>query len=112
MDFARKGGEGFDLGHLASCLRIVLRGAVASAPDRGWKLICINSRAAEPADGVMMTPSPVSPIRHCPVCGIAMQASKSREDLAKVDTYRCLTCDTTIRESAVPATDSDTRAER
>jgi hypothetical protein len=38
MDFARKGGEGFDLGHLASCLRIVLRGAGASAPDRGMEI--------------------------------------------------------------------------
>lgn len=27
-----------------------------------------------------------------------MLGSKSREDLAKFDTYRCLTCDTTIRE--------------
>jgi hypothetical protein len=63
-------------------------------------LICINSRAADSADGAMMTPTPpLSPVRHCPICGIAMVGSKSREDLAKFDTYQCLTCDTTIRES-------------
>ncbi len=37
-------------------------------------------------------------IRHCPVCGIAMQASKSREGLANFDTFECLTCQTVIRE--------------
>jgi hypothetical protein len=63
-------------------------------------LICINSLAAGPADGAMMTPAPsLTPARHCPICGIAMLGSKSREDLAKFDTYRCLTCETTIRES-------------
>jgi hypothetical protein len=47
-----------------------------------------------------MNPRP--PIRHCPVCGIAMQAKKSKEDLAQFDTFECLSCQTTIRESKRP----------
>lgn len=43
-------------------------------------------------------PTPV--VRHCPLCGIAMQASKTREDLTHYDTFRCLTCHTTIVEAA------------
>ena len=39
------------------------------------------------------------PIRHCPVCGIAMQASKSQENLAHFDKFECLSCRTVIRES-------------
>ncbi len=38
-------------------------------------------------------------IRHCPLCGIAMQASKSREDLKHYDTFQCQTCHTTIVEA-------------
>jgi predicted nucleic acid-binding Zn ribbon protein len=38
-------------------------------------------------------------IRPCPLCGVAMQASKSREDLAKFDVFRCDTCRTTITET-------------
>jgi hypothetical protein len=41
-------------------------------------------------------------IRHCPLCGVAMQASKSREDLTKFDTFQCLTCHTTVVEAAQP----------
>jgi hypothetical protein len=73
-------------------------------------LICINSRAAESAHGAMMTPPPpISPVRHCPVCRIAMLGTKSREDLATFDTYRCLTCDTTISESPALALNRDLR---
>jgi len=36
------------------------------------------------------------PLRHCPLCGIAMQASKSAEHLPKVDRFECLNCDTLI----------------
>jgi hypothetical protein len=71
-------------------------------------LIWINSRAAvfgdaavqiqRPPDG-KLTKSPRPRIRHCPVCGIAMQASKSREELADFDTFECLSCRTVIRES-------------
>ena len=42
--------------------------------------------------------SPSPPIRPCPVCGVAMQASKSRKELADFDTYQCLSCQTVIRE--------------
>jgi hypothetical protein len=42
-------------------------------------------------------------IRHCPLCGVAMQASKSRESLQHFDTFQCLTCDTTIVETASAA---------
>lgn len=38
-------------------------------------------------------------IRHCPVCGIAMQASKSGETLAEFDVFECLACPTTISEA-------------
>jgi len=44
-----------------------------------------------------MTPSR-PPIRHCPLCGIAMQAAKSRDELSEPDIFRCLTCETTITE--------------
>ena len=36
------------------------------------------------------------PIRHCPICGIAMQASKSQENLANFDKFECLSCHTVI----------------
>lgn len=37
-------------------------------------------------------------IRHCPLCGVAMQGSKSLENLGDFDTFQCLTCGTSIRE--------------
>jgi hypothetical protein len=43
-----------------------------------------------------MVSRPRSSIRQCPVCGIAMQASKSRENLGDFDTFSCLSCDTMI----------------
>jgi len=49
----------------------------------------------------MRAPRPPS-IRHCPLCGVAMQASKSREELPEFDTFRCLTCQTTIAERPRP----------
>jgi len=39
------------------------------------------------------------PIRHCPICGIAMQASKSQENLTYFDKFECLSCRTVINES-------------
>jgi C4-type Zn-finger protein len=45
-------------------------------------------------------------IRHCPVCGIAMLASKSREDLPHFDKFECLTCRSVISE-AKPAGGDD-----
>jgi hypothetical protein len=44
---------------------------------------------------VMSQNAPV-PLRHCPLCGIAMQARKSAEHLPKFDRFECLSCDTVI----------------
>jgi len=49
-----------------------------------------------------MTASRPPSIRHCPLCGIAMQASKSRENSAEFEIFRCLTCQTTISEKTRP----------
>jgi len=42
----------------------------------------------------MNTSRPPS-IRHCPLCGIAMQANNSRDNIVE---FRCQTCQTTIVE--------------
>jgi hypothetical protein len=42
---------------------------------------------------------PHAPLRHCPICGIAMQAKKSRDDSPQFDLFECLSCDTTIRHA-------------
>lgn len=42
-------------------------------------------------------------IRPCPLCGVAMQASKSRDSVAEFDTFHCLTCLTTISEATPQA---------
>jgi hypothetical protein len=72
-------------------------------------LIWINRRSAEFADLSPMTSRPRPTIRHCPLCGIAMQASKTRENLTDFDLFRCLSCDTTISESRTrpPADDKN-----
>jgi hypothetical protein len=46
-------------------------------------------------------------IRPCPICGIAMQASKSREDLHEFDRFECQSCNTVIRRT--PQRDPDSR---
>ena len=46
-----------------------------------------------------MASRPRSHIRVCPICGVAMQASKSRESLREFDTFACLSCDTMIIET-------------
>jgi hypothetical protein len=79
------------------------------APQRlQTALIWINSGAVVFGDPFIscplrpdrkLTASPRPRIRPCPVCGIAMQASKSREELADFDTFQCLICQTVIRES-------------
>jgi hypothetical protein len=43
-----------------------------------------------------MTSRPRPSVRPCPICGIAMLASKSREDADDFDTFECLACRTTI----------------
>jgi hypothetical protein len=55
-----------------------------------------------------LTSRPHPSIRHCPVCGIAMQASKSREDLAHFDIFECLSCQTQIRETKPRPAPGDT----
>ena len=45
-----------------------------------------------------MTTSRRPAIRHCPVCRIAMQAAKSRDNLDDFDLFKCLICETTIHE--------------
>jgi hypothetical protein len=62
-------------------------------------LIWIKSRTTYFAEEIPMTTHRHPTIRHCPVCGIAMQAAKLHENLVDFDVYHCLTCDSTIRES-------------
>ena len=42
------------------------------------------------------------PMRNCPVCGIAMQASKSQENLTYFDKFECLSCRTVITTESKP----------
>jgi len=50
-------------------------------------------------ESILMTASRPPPIRHCPLCGVAMQASKSHDKLADFDTFHC---QTTISETPRP----------
>ncbi|MDO8877562.1 MAG: hypothetical protein Q8M24_09655 [Pseudolabrys sp.] len=50
-----------------------------------------------------MKSRPRPPLRHCPICGIAMQAQKTRDDTPRFDLFECLSCDTTIRVSKPPS---------
>jgi hypothetical protein len=50
-------------------------------------------------------PRPV--IRHCPLCGVAMQARKSRDELDKPDVFECLNCDTVISRAPPPPEKGD-----
>jgi len=43
-----------------------------------------------------MTGRPKPPIRHCPLCGVAMQGSRTREDARDFDRFDCQTCHTVI----------------
>jgi len=52
------------------------------------------------------------PIRHCPVCGIAMQASKSQENLAYFDKFECLSCRTVITTESKPPPSASEREPR
>ena len=42
------------------------------------------------------------PLRHCPICGIAMQARKSLPEAEQFDRFECLNCHTTIVAAPVP----------
>jgi hypothetical protein len=61
-------------------------------------LIWIKNRLVNFANIFSMTMSRRPAIRHCPVCRIAMQGAKSRDNLDDFDIFRCLTCETTIHE--------------
>jgi len=50
----------------------------------------------------MRKPPAPPPIKTCPVCGITMIASKSRDDLAHFDTFTCLSCGSVTALSAPP----------
>ncbi len=62
-------------------------------------LIWINGGAVNSVDVFLMTTHRRPSVRHCPICGIAMQAAKSWDNLTEFDVFQCLTCETTIRES-------------
>jgi len=62
-------------------------------------LIWIKEWTVISADVFFMTMHRRPAIRPCPLCGIAMQAAKSRDNLDDFDMFRCLTCETVIRES-------------
>lgn len=40
------------------------------------------------------------PLRHCPVCGLAMVASKAQEGGREVDVFQCLRCGSVIEVAA------------
>jgi hypothetical protein len=64
-------------------------------------LIWINHYFPESIENFSMT-SRRRLVRACPLCGVAMQASKSRDDVVDVDTFQCLTCETTVSERKQP----------
>ena len=65
-------------------------------------MICIkNPGVAFGQSGAMPSRQKLK-VRPCPLCGIAMQASKSRDELAEFDIFECQTCRTTISESKPP----------
>jgi hypothetical protein len=43
-------------------------------------------------DGAVAELSPRAPIKACPVCRLAMLASKSNKDAPHYDTFKCLNC--------------------
>ena len=59
-------------------------------------------------DEICMESHPARTIRPCPLCGVAMQARKSRENLADFDTFECLTCHTTIAQPPAPSRNNAT----
>jgi hypothetical protein len=49
-----------------------------------------------------MSSSPRPPIKHCPLCGVAMVGSRSTEGVGQFDTFSCLKCDTVITLTPPP----------
>jgi hypothetical protein len=56
-----------------------------------------------------MTSHPRPPIRHCPICGVAMQSSRTREDGRDFDRFDCQTCHTVIELPRPPRDDAQAR---
>jgi hypothetical protein len=46
-------------------------------------------------------------VRPCPICSIAMQASKSRDDLEHFDVFECQHCGAVITEAPQSPPDND-----
>jgi len=66
-------------------------------PPANFALIWIKACAREIAEPFFMKEK--ARLRLCPVCRLAMVASKSREDLERSDLFRCLRCGTEIVET-------------
>jgi hypothetical protein len=49
-----------------------------------------------------MTAPPRRRVQHCPLCGLAMLGSRSKEDIPHFDTFACLTCGTTMTFAPAP----------
>jgi hypothetical protein len=69
----------------------------------------VSAPAEVPASAIDLKARPRPPLRHCPLCGIAMQARKSRDDIPRFDVFECLSCNTTIRQSKPEADDPSGR---
>jgi predicted RNA-binding Zn-ribbon protein involved in translation (DUF1610 family) len=52
--------------------------------------------------GLSLKPSDRLTVRPCPLCGIAMQAAKTREDLEDFDRFECQNCGTLVIEAPQP----------
>jgi len=66
-----------------------------------------HARGDQVGSAAALSPGPMSaqsrpPIRHCPLCGIAMVSSKSDEQSAQFDTFSCLNCKTVISLAPPP----------
>jgi predicted RNA-binding Zn-ribbon protein involved in translation (DUF1610 family) len=46
-------------------------------------------------------------VRPCPLCGIAMQAAKTRDDFEQFDHFECQHCGTVITEAPRPPLEPD-----
>ena len=51
-----------------------------------------------------MASDPPQRVKNCPICGLAMLASKSQEDAETYDIFRCLTCQSVVSLTPAPRT--------
>ena len=49
-----------------------------------------------------MSSPPRPPIKHCPLCGVAMLGSKSSETAPQLDIFSCLKCETVVTFTEPP----------